>query len=229
MEEIRRVAYCPNCGNRSPQKLIHAQYCSDIVYTFHDEEEFDLPTAYYVAACETCNGILLYHTSGNILDEQHFNQADLVYRPSGELHESVPERVAKIYKEAARIKNLAPNAFAVQIRRALEAVCEDRGAQKEILQKQLKELAEKGEIPSKLAELTDVLRLVGNIGAHASDEEVKSWQVYAIDEFFRAVIEYVYVAPGNLEEYKESLELFESGKSKQSKTPPNKSFNWSAS
>src|SRR5205823_1359429 len=144
-----------------------------------------------------------------ILEEKNFTQGDLVFPPSGELHKSVPERVAKIYKEAARIKNLAPNAFAVQIRRALEALCEDRGAQKGVLQKQLKELAERGEIPTKLAELTDVLRLVGNIGAHASDEEVKPWQVYAMDEFFRTVIEYVYVAPGKLNEYKESLDLFE--------------------
>jgi hypothetical protein len=214
MEDIRRVAYCPSCGNKSPQKLIHVQHSSDIGYA-EDEEEVDMPLAYYIAACETCNGILVYQAVGHIFEDKHFNQADLVFPPSGELHRSVPERVAKIYKEAARIKNLAPNAFAVQIRRALEALCEDRGAQKGVLQKQLKELAERGEIPTKLAELTDVLRLVRNIGAHASDDEVKPWQVFTIDEFFRAVIEYVYVAPGKLDEYKRSLDLFEKGKSKR--------------
>jgi Domain of unknown function (DUF4145) len=218
MEQIRRVGYCPSCGNKSPQRLIHVQHCSDTAYAYEDEEAVDLPLAYYVAACETCDGILLYQSISNILEDGHFNQAELVYPHSGELHKSVPSRVAKIYKEAARIKNLAPNAFAVQIRRALEALCEDRGAQKAVLQKQLKELADKGEIPTKLAELSDVLRLVGNIGAHAAEEEVKAWQVYAIDEFFRAVVEYVYVAPGKLEEYRESLELFEKGKSKKADT-----------
>ena len=216
MEEIRKVAYCPSCGNKSPQKLIHAQHCSDVGYDYEGEEEIDMPMVYYIAACETCNGILLYQSVGHILEEKFFNQADLVYPQSGELHKSVPERVAKIYREAARIKNLAPNAFAVQIRRALEALCEDRGAKKNILQKQLEELADRREIPAKLAELTEVLRIVGNIGAHAVDEEVRPWQVYAIDEFFRAVIEYVYVAPGKFEEYKESLKLFESGKAKES-------------
>jgi hypothetical protein len=175
--------------------------------------------AYYVASCETCDGILLYQSISNVLEDKQFNQADLVYPHSGDLHKSVPERVAKIYKEASRIKNLAPNAFSVQIRRALEALCEDRGAQRAVLQRQLKELADRGEIPSKLAELTDVLRLVGNIGAHAAADEVKPWQVYAIDEFFRAVIEYVYVAPGKLEEYKDSLNLFEKGKSKKTDAP----------
>jgi len=215
MEQIRRVGYCPSCGNNSPQKLIHVQHCSDTAYAYEDEEAVDLPIAYYVASCETCDGILLYQSISRILEDKQFNQGDLVYPHAGELHKSVPQRIAKIYKEAARIKKFAPNAFSVQIRRALEALCEDRGAQKAVLQKQLKELADKGEIPSKLAELTDVLRLVGNIGAHAAEDEVKPWQVFAIDEFFRAVVEYVYVAPGKLEEYKDSLSLFEKGKSRK--------------
>ena len=45
----------------------------------------------------------------------------------GELHAAVPDRVKEVYREAARIKKLSANGFANQIRRALEAVCKDRG------------------------------------------------------------------------------------------------------
>ena len=45
-----------------------------------------------------------------------------------------------------------------------------------------------------LAEMSDVLRLIGNIGAHHGSAPVHPWQVHAIDNFFRAVVEYVYVA-----------------------------------
>jgi len=65
-----------------------------------------------------------YQAVGHILEAKYFDQAELIYPPSGELHKSVAERVAKIYKEATRNKTLSQNAFAVQIRRALEALCE---------------------------------------------------------------------------------------------------------
>lgn len=56
--------------------------------------------------------------------------------------------------------------------------------------------------------MTDVLRLLGNIGAHAAGQSVKLGHVRAIDDFFRAIIEYVYVAPSKLKEFRDRLERF---------------------
>jgi len=84
-------------------------------------------------------------------------ETPLAYPQVG-LDSSVPYSVAKIYREAERIKQIAPNAYAVQIRRALEAVCKDRGSLKKTLAQRLKELADKGEIPMALIEATDMLR-----------------------------------------------------------------------
>ena len=172
-----------------------------------DLVDTDLPSAYYVAVCETCNEVLLYHAIFSVEDKD-FPFADLLWPDPGVLHEAVPKTVADCYSEAARIKNLAPNAFAVQIRRALEAICDDRDTNREVLQRRLQELASRGEIPSILAEMTDVLRLLGNIGAHATDQSVKPGHVQAIDDFFRAVVEYVYVAPSKLKEFRDRLEHF---------------------
>ena len=66
---------------------------------------------------------------------------------AGHLDSSVPSAIVKVYEEAYRIKAIAPNAYAGQIRRALEAISEDRGATKGTLQARLKELSDKGEIP----------------------------------------------------------------------------------
>jgi hypothetical protein len=49
-------------------------------------------------------------------------------------------------------------------------------------------------------------RVLGNVGAHAGDQEVESYQVEALDQFFRAVVEYVYVAPSRLSRFREELE-----------------------
>ena len=208
----RKVAYCPHCGNKAPQRLIHSQHTCGVGYDINGpsfDEQTDVLVSYFVASCETCNSVLLYQSVGSMLEDGEFTHAELVWPHPGRLSSSVPLSVTAIYDEAARIKNLAPNAFAVQIRRALEALCADRGAKRAVLQKMLKELADRREIPATLAEFTDVLRLLGNVGAHAASESVKPWQVYALDEFFRAVVEYVYVAPSKLKEFKESLKKLE--------------------
>jgi len=165
----------------------------------------DLSCAYYVAVCETCNEILLYHAFIDIVDDKNFHRTELIWPDPGVLHESVPKAIAECYSEAGRIKKSAPNAFAVQIRRALEALCDDRGAKKGNLQARLQDLASRGEIPPVLAEMTDVLRLLGNIGAHAADQSIKPGDVPAIDNFFRAIIEYVYVAPSKLKEFQNRM------------------------
>lgn len=202
MAEIKKVAYCPHCGNYAPQKLVHTQPYSEKAWSAADGSEENFPAIYFVVACETCHQLLLYCHTGIGSEADSFYKADLVW-PQWNLHSAVPRTVAKIYAEAVRIKSLAPNAFAVQIRRALEALCEDRGAKKTSLQACIKELADKGEIPPVLAEATDVLRLLGNVGAHAADMTVHPLRVFAIDDFFRVIVEYVYIAPRKLEEFKQ--------------------------
>jgi len=203
METIRRVAFCPHCSNRAPQRLIHTQEYLDQGYPRDDSASNDIPCSFYVVVCETCNEILLYHSFGDFVEDKDFHLAHLIYPDSGVLHKSVPKTVCECYVEAARIKNLAPNAFAVQIRRALEALCDDRGAKKGALQLRLQNLVSRGEIPLVLAEMTDVLRLLGNIGAHSVDQSVKPIHVLAIDDFFHVIIEYVYVAPSKLKEFRD--------------------------
>ncbi|MBA7532362.1 hypothetical protein ES705_24588 [subsurface metagenome] len=209
MPDIRQVAFCPHCGNQAPQKHIHTQeYWSE---EFDDNgEPFGLPCAYYVVVCETCDSVLLYHDEGDIVLEENFHRTTLVYPDSGTLHRSVPDIVSACYAEAVRTKRTAPNAFAVQIRRALEAMCDERGATAGSLQRRLQSLAERSEIPAVLSEMTDVLRILGNIGAHAGEQSVHSEHVDAIDDFFRAIVEYVYVAPSKFREFRDTLEQISS-------------------
>jgi hypothetical protein len=56
------------------------------------------------------------------------------------------------------------------------------------------------------------LRLVGNIGAHASEESVHPLQATAIDNFFKAIVEYVYVSPQRIAEFKDSMGKYRKAK-----------------
>jgi hypothetical protein len=203
---VRRVLFCPHCGNKAPQRLIHRQRYFERAWYSETGEESPDPWSTFVVVCETCGHILLYENMGDMLNDDQFEKAELQYPMEGHLGIGVPQTIREVYAEAVRIKEIAPNAFAVQIRRALEALCEDRVAKGRSLAEKLKDLSVKVEIPPVLAEMTDVLRLIGNIGAHGIGESVHPLQASAIDEFFKAVIEYVYVAPAKLRTFKKEME-----------------------
>ncbi len=160
------------------------------------------PSEAIVCVCETCDSVLLYD---GIANDASKNWPDLVYPRNATLPPSVPEAVRDIYGEAAVVKQNAPNAFAILIRKALEAICDDRGAPSGSLAARLKYLAERGEIPPSLGEMTDALRVVGNTAAHGSLQPITHPMTWAIDDFFRVIVEYVYIAPSKLSEFKQRL------------------------
>jgi Domain of unknown function (DUF4145) len=205
MVGIRKIAFCPHCGNQADQKLIHKQTCEWIGRSLIDDEDLELPRTYFVASCNTCNHILLYTMIGDDIADEDFINGYLEYPNLGHLSFAVPESIKKVYEEATKIKLSNPDAFAAQIRRALEAMCIDRGAKKGDLQQKLEDLVSRGELPATLAEAANLLRRTGNTGAHASDKSIKPNQVDALDNFFRAIIEYVYIAPSTLEALRDSL------------------------
>lgn len=198
------VAPCPHCGNVTSQ-LLEGSFVS-----LHRP---DGSHTYFLTRCSTCLEGLLY----SVIDAQNRIQATthgnfklskykLVWPKPKELHSAIPERVRKIYSEALAVKGRAPNAFANQIRRALEAICNDRGATEGSLASRLQSLASKGDIPPTLVEMTEVLRKLGNIGSHADEEDVSPHYVEVIDEFFQAIIEYVYIGPKKIAIFKRHLE-----------------------
>jgi len=208
-DNIRKVSYCPHCGNRAPQRLIHIQKHFERSWSVSDGSESEpTPWSTFIAVCETCGHLLLYDNPGDVIGEKDFYKCSLVFPLEAKLHNAVPEKISKIYDEAHRIKEIAPNAFAVQIRRALEALCEDRGVDHGNLQQKIKELAAKGDVPPVLSEVSDALRLLGNIGAHGVDESVHPLLAYAVDDFFRAIVEYVYVAPSKLRDFKKQMNKY---------------------
>ncbi|TFG75547.1 MAG: DUF4145 domain-containing protein [Thermodesulfobacteriales bacterium] len=207
-KEIRCVAFCPHCNNRAPQTLVHTQEFETTVPSGAGDEETEIVAHYYVVSCDTCKGILIYADVFTDGDETNFIDYFLVWPEKKTLPFPVPKHIKQIYEEAVVIQKASPDAFAVQIRRGLEAICIDRGIKEKNLQAALKRLAEKGEIPKVLAEVTDVLRLLGNVGAHWTGQHVHPSQTPALDDFFKAIVEYIYVAPNKLLEFKNQLEEF---------------------
>jgi len=199
----KQTARCPHCGNTAAHEIKLYHSCSEVSYCHDDDSEYDLDILYYAATCGTCSGLSLYCTAFG--EEPVLEDACLLWPVKSMLDKRVPAAVAECYLQAARVKHADPSAFAVMIRRALEALCSDLGAKKGNLHRRLAALVAQQKLPSILADMTSVLQAMGNAGAHGDTRSVRWSNVDDIDRFFRAVVEYVYVAPARLAEFKERL------------------------
>jgi Domain of unknown function (DUF4145) len=178
-----------------------------------DGERYNERFEYHVYQCPTCSGITIF---GDFTDYSRETANHNRIYPQGNrlLPEShkiasqtcVPERIVKLYEEVWPLRHIAPNAFAVQIRRALEFVCNDQGATAGTLFGKLQVLVANKTFPGHFAEMTELMRKVGNLGAHAGDREVDFWDAELLDEFFRSVVEYVYITPSRIERLRQRLE-----------------------
>ena len=72
--------------------------------SLEDGEQDDIcPSCYYVATCETCDGVLVYYDFGRQFSKEDFTSADLVWPEKKTLHKAVPKHICQIYEEAAMI------------------------------------------------------------------------------------------------------------------------------
>ncbi len=81
----------------------------------------------------------------------------------------------------------------------------------------------KGEIPPTLAETIEVIRKLGNLSAHTPDRYLGEYDADAMDDLFRAILEYVYIGPSKLQRLRSTPQKApkkENGGEKMSERPP---------
>lgn len=198
MDIIRKVGYCPHCGNSAPQRLIQSHYNSECDA---DGQQTAPPEGYFVSVCDTCNGLLLYLAYGYVPEESDFLSSELLWPDDARVPIDIPEEVGDIYREALKLRKLSPAAFAIHIRKALEAVCDEQRVPSGTLDSRLKKLSEMGSIPSVLGEMAFTIKDLGNIAAHDLKNTISVFEVCCIEDYFRAILDYLYVMPAKLELY----------------------------
>lgn len=169
-------------------------------------------------ACSTCGGLNIFGAFFGMDAEPeelertrlHPRGADLL-PPSHMMspNQPVPPRVLAEYQEIWPLRHRVPTAFIGQVRRLLEFVCTEQGATGRDLFVKLQDLTTKGVLPGYFAQITGLLRRVGNMGAHAGEAELSLWDAELIDDFFRSVIEYVYIAPAKIRRMEVRLKVHE--------------------
>jgi hypothetical protein len=119
------------------------------------------------------------------------------------IHSSVPVEVKNAMSEAERCLAVhASNACGAMARRAMSALCQDKGAVGTDLYKQLLDLKDRHLITPDLYEWAEELRIVGRSGAHPEWEDVTQEDADYAVKFLREIIKYVYINPAERSERK---------------------------
>lgn len=199
-EDLRRIHFqCGRCSKRGDQRIV-------ATYTHLVEDEVEqgifLGQEYVLrlSLCSACDNVNL-----TVSDEDEEMLTVLWPTQPKEL-DGLPENVATAYKAARAVREIDANAFAVLLGRVLELICLDRGAVGNSLSNQLQDLANKGEIPGRLADMAHQLRALRNIGAHASLGDLTRAEVPVVDELCRAILEYVYTAPSRIAKVEQRIQ-----------------------
>jgi hypothetical protein len=152
---------------------------------------------YQMLKCPACSKITVQMYGFNGLMDVNDVTFIILYPAThkDDIPSGLPEAINKALIAAQKVKSIDVNAFAVLLGRVLEMVCQDRKASGKNLSEQLKDLAEKNEIPNKLVVVANKLRLLRNIGAHAGLGELTAGEIPILNALCNAVLEYVYTAP----------------------------------
>jgi hypothetical protein len=216
-EEERRYLkmQCSHCGNVAPMRVcgVYSEVVTDTEPDGYGEEAGDV---YEILKCPGCNGIMFgkyfWHDAFDPVENDI--SFDLLYPSDRKTPVGLSAAIVKEYEAALKVRKVSSNAFGVLVRRVLELVCIDRGAQGHDLFEKLQYLSSNGEMPSKLVDVAAHIRVLGNIGAHAALGELTDAEVSILDDLCRAILEYVYSAPHLAQKAQDSLDAMKLKKNK---------------
>jgi hypothetical protein len=192
--------FCDHCGNITFQTIISQEVSLSS----------GTPKTYTFTKCTICDGVAFRDHPGDwnaplnpgdkpLSTDIPFEQ---LWPPKASFSSEVPIRIRSLYEEARLVRKRSPSAFVVQLRRAFEALVRDKNAEGRSLYIQVQWMINNGQLPNVFAEMMHVARMIGNLGAHDGEQDVTEQDAEVADQFFRAIIEYLYVAPALLEKVK---------------------------
>lgn len=185
------VARCLNCSNVTPHDII-----ANYMESEYDEGVLIEEYYYRVLRCGTCKRVAV-HFAGD-------EESQSLWPNSSYLGPHVPAGVRKHYEDSFKVKRL-PSAYAVCIRKGMEAICRDKNVKGRDLADSFSKLVSTHGLPPIAKDIGDASRMLGNRGAHDGEDEVTKEEAEMLHELFLAIVEYVYIAPAKVGSYLKAL------------------------
>lgn len=185
---------CGHCANRDSLKEVETvevkRWSKDQGPQFGD---ISFVAYVQVSKCSVCEGITIWKFTW--VDEVGDAVGEQKLYPSQRDHSALPSKIRQRLEAADRVRRIDPGLYAVAIRRLLESVFNEQGAEGRDLAAKAKDLAAKDQLPPTISIAVSHLRDIGKYGAHDEEIEVSASDVPVIEDLANAVLEFIYRAP----------------------------------
>ena len=190
---------CPHCGVREAQMNLVGNANTEV-------KRAGKPGTYWsILSCPRCGGVVAIEHFG----PNHQGQLRVIPEPGeGSIEfRHLPDGIAQTYSDAVRVLHAGvPSAAAVLLRRTLEGAAAHSGITERTLVKSIEKMIEQGLVTPSFAKVLHHVRLVGNQGAHYTDEPLSENQVQQALRFTSALLRNVFEVPGDLAELEQDSE-----------------------
>lgn len=226
-EPLYQMGICPNCPSDTQQQFLFGTEESSGPITDRGRlVAYEQLVVLSLFRCIRCQNILLYETmpetlSGIRPEELDYYAADgvsrisaaqfleissLLYSTKNEspkeksiLDPSTPELVRDCYEIGTKVRPISKDLYALQLRKALEAVCKDKGASEHIasgkramLWQQIDELKKQNVVGEFISKAALELKDISNTGAHYSQRAVSDADIRKLENLLGLITNYVY-------------------------------------
>lgn len=118
-----------------------------------------------ISVCDNCEKICIW------LDGKLEFPANFTLLPQAIV--SMPDNIKSVYEKASKVFDICPMASALLLRKVLEMLCNELGyAHSRTLYDKLEHLKKEQVISNDLIESAQLIRILGNIAAHANDSDI---------------------------------------------------------
>ena len=214
------IIQCFHCGNKTLMRKVGEYNWGSRDMDFSD---IGFIYTYELFACPVCHKVTLRETYSDetMVDYCNYDQVgyydtkNIIFPLNGIESVSVPPKIKEAYEAALKTKGIDKYVCLMALRRTLELMLNDKGATRWGLKKKIEEIAEKGLLPDTLKEASSLTKILGDTAAHDKDLEIDQYDVEAMAEFIGFIIEYLYIIPDKINNYKERLDAKLSTESKE--------------
>lgn len=174
---------CPHCGVLSLQRWKQSLWDLSSRHPTPDKNPLR------VAHCDHCNKHSLW-----IVDKMYYPETGTAPFPNPDM----PEKVKKLYEEAASISSKSPRGAAALLRLGVQVLCAELGEDGKNINTDIKELVKKG-LPQIVQQSLDVVRVTGNDAVHPGQIDTDDISnVNRLFELTNVIVDYMISLPNKV-------------------------------
>lgn len=206
-----RLQTCYHCGNQGLMPIEH-RHKRDYggpefdevgnVVSYELEEHFE----WFTLSCPVCGKVTLYEEYKEETTSAFFTQTAVLYPQSSIDYTGVPENIKTAFESALKVKNIDTAICALSLRRVLEAICKDKGANGNNLEQMIADMIERQMLPQMFDDACWIVRQLGNSAAHGDNKVFSVYQVEQTIIFMQNIINYLYTLPKKMQQLRTAIQ-----------------------